>query len=441
MRTWTEARGAGHGTAGYALPTVMIFCFILIIAGMSFFAMSSYETRQALYRQNSSEAFYLADGAIERARARFGTDRSWRAGWSAAAEGRGTYDLTVADTTYQSYTSAVKLVATGHVKGAHRRVEVVADVPPTALGLPLLVMGDAEVGGNLCLTGDAHINGSAGGNNGNGDPHFTCDGEYTEGFVITPPPIYTDPAHFPDATYYYVRGTRIGSVDQAKIFDRNGNDITGANTMTDVVSYAASGGVGVYTYSFSSHTLINNYFNDASGVFKRVSPNTSAVVNFGELPLSPAAAQFSKVVIDGSSASNIHATVINTRFTGATEDQRIDWQFWAGRTTEVKQITFEPYNGIAMILYDLERQGSAQAHLGTSSYPALIYVTRDVVTINSNLDIVGSLICLRDFHSTGGPDITFNPGFIPNLPDYLQQDWPSGVSGTLKVLRWREIPA
>ena len=71
-----------RGREGYALMTVLIFALLLLIAGTGFFAMSFSETRQTLYRQESSEAFYLADGAIERARAQFIADQTWRDGWA-----------------------------------------------------------------------------------------------------------------------------------------------------------------------------------------------------------------------------------------------------------------------------------------------------------------------------------------------------------------------
>ena len=85
--------------AGYTLLAVMIFVLVLTIAGSMFFAMASYETKGAMYRERSSEAFYLADGAVERARAKLLDDRSWRAGWSDVQAGRGHYDLTIRDST------------------------------------------------------------------------------------------------------------------------------------------------------------------------------------------------------------------------------------------------------------------------------------------------------------------------------------------------------
>ena len=428
---------------GFALITVTIFVLIGVVMLLALFDMASYETRGARYRQNSTEAFYLADGAVERARAKFLEDRTWRNGWTDVAAGRGRYDLTVRDTTFQSETDVVQLVSTGAVENATRRIEVMAKIDVAAFDLPLLVMGDAEVAGNLCLNGDAHVNGDAGGNNGQGDPHFTCGCGYTECFVITPPPIYTDADHFPDATYYTVKGDLVGGVPAARIFDRAGNEITGANNMQDVLSY--NPGSQTFIYDFTGPATIEKYFNDSTGVFRRLPNDVAAVVNFGETAWAnpPGDQGVSHLVFDGGGSSTIHATIINTRFVGATEEDRIDWSYWrgAGEGFEVKQIRFEPYYGIAFIAYDLLKSGSAQVTVGTPAYPALAYITRDVSRINANFDLTGSLICLRDFYSEGGPEFNYDEGFLDDLPPYLEESWPEGVSGTLKVLRWRELAA
>ena len=67
---------------GYALITIVLFALVLLIGGFAFFSLVSGETKNALYRQDSSESFYLADGAIERARAKFLQDGGWDAGWT-----------------------------------------------------------------------------------------------------------------------------------------------------------------------------------------------------------------------------------------------------------------------------------------------------------------------------------------------------------------------
>ncbi len=428
-----------HGQAGYAMITVVVFVLVVIIAGMAFFAMSSYETKGALYRQNSSEAFYLADAAVERARAKFLEDRSWRDGWTAQEAGRGEYDLTVTDTTYMGHNDAVQLLATGRVEQAERRIEVMAKVPPTAFGLGILIMGDADVNGNICIEGSVHVVGDA--DFGPHDVHLVC-GEYTSGFEIVPPPIYTDPDHFPDATYYYVKGNKIGNVVHARIFDGDGVDITTAlgDSLTGVVSFDVSR--SSFNYQFDRTVEMNHYFDDATGIFKRNPGDIAVVVNFGEPPLinPPGLEGVSKIEFKGAGVP-VHATIINTRFIGVTDEQRVDPDFWKGGLTTVKQIVMEPYYGIALITYDFQKTGGSLVVIGTETWPALVYVTQDVEEVNANFDLVGAITVLGDWNSTGGPNLTYDEGFLENLPGYLLEEWPDGVSGTLRVLHWREVAA
>jgi hypothetical protein len=435
VRATSGLRGAG--AAGFALPMLMFLILVLLIAGMGFFGTASRETTSAIYRQGSSEAFYLADAAVERARARFLGDRSWRGPWTAQTGGRGSYDLSVRDTTWNGITDAVRLLATGHVGSVVRKVEVMAEIPPTAFGLGVLVMGDAEVGGNLCLDGPAHVNGDATGGSGHGSPHFTCGGECDEGWPLTPPPIYTDPSHFPGDTYYYVRGVKSGATYTARIYDEAGTDVTGTTDMSAITSY--NSGTKTYTFSFDTAGKIDQYFDFTTGVFHRESGDNSVVVNFGEVPLGPTGALYSSIAVDGAVSSEIKSTLINTRFTGTTEVDRLATANWAGGTFAVRQLKMEPVNGIALVICNLDKPGSSQVSLGSPAWPALVYVTRDVNSINSNFSLTGTLIVLNDFVCTGGPNITYNSGFIENLPNYLEDDWASGVSGSMKVLRYREV--
>lgn len=417
---------------GYALLAAVVFAFVLLVAAMAFFSLVSYETKGALYRQDSSESFYLADGAVERTRAKFLEDRSWRDGWMNQSAGRGDYDLTVTDTTYMGE-DAVRLLATGRVGRAERKVEVIADIPPTAFGLTMLVMEDADGNGNLCLGGSAHVNGDA--DFGPHDVHLQCGGEYTTGFEITPPPIHTDPGHFPGSTYYYVKGHRIGGTYQARIYDRHMNDITTAleDSLVGIVSY--NNGQQTYTFEFRNADA-ETYFDDSTGVFRRNPGDVAAVVNFGETLGNPPDTR-SNVIFQAS--TSVQATIINTRFTGVTEEDRLDHDFWYGGMTELRHITLEPRHGIALITYDFMKPGGALVEIGSAEWPALVYVTNDVETINANFLLEGSFVVLGNWENRGGPDITYNDGFIENLPQYLFEEWPDGVSGTLKILRWREL--
>jgi hypothetical protein len=422
-----------RGEEGFALFTVTAFVLVQIISGLAYFALVSYETKGALRRQDSSEAFYLADGAIERARAKFLSDIAWRTGWNGVKAGRGTYDLAVKDTLFEGE-SVVKLVSTGRVGLASRRIEVIADVSPSAEYLTMLIGGKGTATGNLCVNGAIHINGTD-----NLSAHLECGPRLTSGFKITPPPIYTDPGHFPDATYYYVMGCKVGLAYKAKVYDRYMNDITASTTdLAGKVSYAASS--KTYTFSFTANGDVNKYFNETTGFFKRTGSDVAVVVNFGE-PITNPPETKSAVVFSDPSATTLATTIINARFTGVTVADRANPNFWTGAALQVKQITFAPKTGIAAICYDLTRQGSSRVSIGTSSWPALLCVMRDVSGINSNFELTGAAIILRNWTSTGGPALTYNRGFVARLPAYLRDGVGSGVSGTLRVARWREVPA
>ncbi|MCK4412104.1 MAG: hypothetical protein KAY32_01035 [Candidatus Eisenbacteria sp.] len=427
--------------AGYSLLTVTVFVFVVMISAAAFFAMASYETKGALHRQRSSEAFYVADGAIERARAKFLEDRSWRAGWSGDSLGRGVYDLSVTDTTFPGADNVVYLRADGTVRAVQRSIGVFATVPPSALGLTLLIMGDATVGGNLCLAGAVHVNGSA--DFGPQDAHLKCGGTYTTGDTINPPPIYTEVDSFPNATYYKVRGTKIGSTYQARIYNGNDVDITTAlgDSLVDVTTY--NPGQKIFTFEFKGAADINKYFDDATGIFGRNAGDIAVVINFGEEPVinPPGSDGITKLIIDANPNQVINATVINTRFTGATLADRYDYRCWKGGVTLVKQIIWEPYYGVALVVHDFQKQGGSLVRMGTPTWPALVYVTQDAVWVNANFELCGSMICLGNWNSTGGPDMIYNGAFMANLPDYLMDTWPQGSAGTLQVLRWRELAA
>lgn len=421
--------GRTGGREGYALLTVVVLIFILLLGGMSFFRTSSYETKGALYRQNSAEAYYLADAAIERARARFLTDRTWRTGWVSQTAGRGTYGLTLTDTTYLGTPDVVRLCATGSVRNATRRIEAMVQLPATAWGVAVYVEGDASIGGNLTVNGDLHVNTDS------DLGHVNGTGSRTTGFDIFPPVVRTEPASYPATTYYYVKGVKVGAQYQAQVFDRNMNDVTAAlgASMAGMVTYNS----GQKTYTFNiTNANVAAYFSDATGKFRRNAGDSAVIVNFGASP--PNAADV-RCVVNIEGGQPVNTTIINTRFTGVTDADRLNPGCWFGGSTYVKQTTIAPRNGISFIVYDFAKQGGALAQVGTLAAPGVVYVTHDVTDVNSNYAAVGTMIVLGDWSSTGGPDITYTPTFIPNLPVYLRDDWISGVSGTLRILRWREL--
>ena len=418
------------GCDGYALLAVVVLTLVLFIGGSAFFMTSSYESKGALYRQNSTEAYYLADGAIERARARFLVDRTWRDGYAWEASGRGVYALSVMDTTYGGTPDVVRLLATGRVRNATRRIEAFAQVPPTAWGVSVFIGGSADFGGNLNIYGDLHVNELA------DFAHVQGTGGRTSDFELLPPAVRTEPAAYPGASYYYVQGVKVGTKYQARVFDRNMNDVTealGAGMAGGIVTYKAS--TKTYTFDFNAADAAL-YFTDGTGRFPRNAGDTAVIVNFGASPPNPADV---RCTVNLNGDGPVNATIINTRFTGVTDADRLNPACWFGGHTYVKQTTLLPRNGLAIIAYDFAKVGAALAQMGTTATPSLVYVTHDVTDVNSNFSSVGTICVLGDWRNTGGPAVTYEPAFIPNLPTYLQHGWGPGVSGTLRMIRWREL--
>jgi hypothetical protein len=274
---------ARSGSGGYALLTVTVFALILLTAGVSYYSVATYETRGAIQRARMMQAFYLADGAVERARAKFLEDRVWRDGWTDVAEADGRYGLALADTVVDGE-RAMRITATGQVGTITRRIVLLGSAPPTALDLAILTGRNLRATGNLCLQGRAHANDDA--NFGAGDRRLRCGGTYTERFRLTPPALYTEPDSFPGATYYFLRGMRVGSNTYAKIYDADMNDITSVigDSLGGIVSYAASS--KTFTYTFANAN-ISKYFADPDGKFARAPGDHAVVVNFGASPPNP----------------------------------------------------------------------------------------------------------------------------------------------------------
>jgi hypothetical protein len=432
----SATRRATAGEGGYVLLAVTVFVFVLIIAGLAMFSTASYETRLAIHDQESTQAFYLADAALERAKARLLDDRTWRAGWSGVALGGGTYDLAIADTVIGGSSDPyVRLIATGTFQNARRRIMAVGELPPSAFELSLLASGDLTANATTCIDGRVHVSGDA--YFGNHGQHLHC-GELTEGFAVQPPQIYTDPAHLTGSTYYEVRGIQVGGVPQARVYDRNGNDVTASTSDLHLVT-TYNAGTGRYTFSFGSATLMGQYFNQTNGVFQRAAGDASVIVNFGEAPLgaTPGPNGVANVVIRGSGSTTLNTTIVNTRFTGITNEQRIDAAYWTGGTTSVERLTIEPLNGFSMICHELVTANST--NIGTSAHPGLLYITGGASVTGSSFDFYGSLICMGSLSLGARSDFTYDPSFLELLPDYLEQEWLSMVSGTLRTVYWREL--
>ena len=437
-RTCAQDRGR---EGGYVLLVVTVFAFVVLVTGASVVSMTSSEVRVAHHQHDSEEAFYLADSAIERARARLMQDRGWRDGWTDVTFARGSYSLDIADTNVSGVANdVVRMTATGSVNDASRRIEMIAEIPPSGLGLAMLIGDDCICLGRVCVNGRCHVNDDAW--FGFWNRLFSC-GTLTDGFDITPPPIFTSPSAFPDDTYYYVRGNRIGHTAQARIFDRYGNDITSAlgDSLVGVTSYSSYS--ATFAYAFTDQATVDHYFDETNGVFSRASGDLGVVVNFGETPVCdpPGDDGVSTVYIKPPSTTSIHATIINTRFEGVTTAQMTNPNYWNGGLTLIYNARMEPTNGIAVVA-DMMFAGQ-NAALGTSTYPALSYLTSDWnISFNlfgwNDFTATGSFITLGDFYDIGRLTFTYDSGFMARIPDAILEQWPGRVSGTLKVISWNE---
>lgn len=426
---------------GYVLMAAAVAALLVTLVGFAMFGVSAAETRAAGYRQESLEAFYLADAAIERARARFLDDESWRAGWNNVDLGRGSYDLAVSDTTAPDGTELIRLLATGTVGDASRCIEALVTVPHSAFDMAIFVNGDLEADASVCLTGRAYITGDA--DWGSRDRNLDCGGEYTDGYDLAPPVLLTAKASYPGTSYYTVKGDRTGNKFIGRIYDKNGADVTAraGDQMRDVVTYEKSN--NRFVYDFDDDDLVDKYFHETTGVFRLEAGDVAVVVNFGELPIyddnsTPNVAQ---VILDGDNDSVIRATIINTRFTGVTSAQRLQSRYWKGGNTELKHIRLEPRNGIALAVQAMQKTGAAQVHIGSAGWPGLAYVTGSAVDLNANLVIIGSLIVLDDFNCDSSLTITFSDSFLSRLPAYFLAGFNQGVSGTLEFTHWTEVAA
>lgn len=437
-RAETGPRTPRGGQGGYVLLAVTVFVFVLIIAGLAMFSTASYETRLAIHDQESTQAFFLADAALERARAKLLEDRAWRDGWTGVALADGTYDLAIADTTIGgSPDPFVRLTATGTFKNARRRITAVGELPPAALEVALLSAGDLIANANVCIDGRVHVGGDA--DFGNHDQHLNC-GTLTEGFEVLPPHMYTDPEYLTGSTYYEVRADRVGGNNLARVYDRNNVDITAtfSGDLEDVMTYNAA--TGRFTFNFGDHNIMEDYFDQTNGHFSRDAGDVSVIVNFGEGPLStpPGPNGIVDVRLRGNGSTDLNTTVINTRFTGITEEQRLDPAYWAGGRTTVERMTIEPYNGLSMVCDELVCVNAV--NIGTADQPGLLYITGGANIINSSFDFFGSMICMGSLTLNAQAEFTYDPSFLDLLPSYIETEWQSLVSGTLRTIHWREVP-
>jgi hypothetical protein len=447
---------------------------LFTIMGLAVFALSGYEYGQATQRDNSGSAFWLADAAIEHAKAEIFNDITWDAGFdsvSLSGTDEGYYSLEVSDMVYNGE-DVTRLYARGFVRrpggiSVERDIEVFAKIEPAALQYALFSMNCIDAGGDVEVCGRVHGNEcvEAGGNSFNQPNACNFESELTDSFVVIPPGIRTEPQFYPGHTYYYVVGKKNGlPADSVWVFVPDAVNWTdnirtaggirvrkvasiqcGSGTQY-LASYFGNGKGGPNAgidYRFNT-AKINLYLDQANGLFKRDvgAGDQGVVVNFGEF-LNGAPSRVADLDLDDAPAypAPIVSTIFNTRFVGPDTmiTDLVDTDNWTGGVTTFRNICFAPTNGFAIAVHSANLPGNANILMGTPLFPCLFYVTGDMDPFNADGELFGSTIVLGDVDRlNGGPNFNYDPNFIDNLPDYLQQQY--GSSGFTEVLFWREVP-
>ena len=427
--------GAPDNQRGMAMITVLIFSLVFIIGMLAFFTVAGYEANQAEVREHTTRAFFLADGAIERAKGELLRDGRWDDGYAWTNADGGRYKLTVSSTTWQGQ-PASRFYAESVFGRSKRDVEVFADISPPGFGIAILALGSITTRGNVSLVGHAHANGDMDGN------HFvpgsgTFDGEY----VLTPPPAFTEPDSFPGATYYFVTAERVPS-KTLFVKDRNGDTLAsfpfGTSPHSEITWDINNANVLTFDYKLNGpgpHAL-----DDSLGVFIRQGADSAVVINFGQGTPTKHVATNLIVQASGNVAATIKPTIINARFTGTTNEDRLNKGFWVGGEIDLKTATtFAPRLCVSGIFKRLDKT-TAQAAIGTPSRPCLTYIMGDVDWSAGQFTMYGTLIALGNMLFGGGTNLNYDSGFISCLPPSFRDNWPAGTSGSMKVLEWREPP-
>lgn len=422
------------GERGMAMITVLIFSFVFIVGMMAFFTVAGYEANQAEMREHTTRAFFLADGAIERAKAELLQDGRWDDGYAWVNYEGGRYKLTVSDTTWHGQ-DVTRFYSEGVFGRNKRDVEVFANIVPPGFEIAILALGNIETRGNITLVGQAHANMAIDGS------HFQGDGTFDGGYVLKPPPAFTEPDSFPGATYYYVTAQR-APTEELYIKDRN--DSTLFTFVGNVTSHAeltwAIDNNRVLTINYNMGNGVPHALDPAAGIFVKSGSDTAVVINFGRG--TPGKHDLTNINLSATGSVNetIKPTIINAKFTGATNEDRLNKTFWAGGTIDIGvKATFEPENCFAVIAWEIKKT-TATVSLGTATHPALSYVMGDVDWTAGQFTIHGTLIALGNMSFGGGTNLNYNRNFIACLPPALRLNWPIGTSGEMKVLEWREPP-
>jgi hypothetical protein len=448
---------------GMALVSVVFLGMLFTIMALAVFALAGHEYGQATRRDDSGSAFWLAEAAIEHAKAEIFKDMEWSAGFDSvelSGGDEGYYSLTVQDTTYNGE-AATRMLARGFIRrpGAsyvERDVEIYAKIGPAALLYAIFSMNCIDAGGNVDVCGLVHGNDCVINDGSAFDAPDSCfyDTVLSDSFVVVPPAIRTEPWFYPNTSYYYVLGKPSGtdyvyiaipdSSGTLRLRDNNGIQVS----LVDSVATDNGGNAlvryqgGNIEWKFSNTTRIEEFFNQSTGRCSLRTGDQDVIVNFGEYLFGAAATKTDIHISDNVDYdAPIVSTVFNTRYMGPdfVTENLVDSIYWQGGNMDLQTAMFIPTNGLALVVHTVDTPGNANIYVGTTDSPALFYVTGSINRFNAIGALYGSTIVLGNITDMAGtPGFWFNPAFIDNLPDYLEIQF--GASGFAEILFWREIP-
>ncbi len=468
---------------GMALITVVILGLILSTLGFTLFALATYEYNQATYRDQSASAFWLAEAAIEHAKAEIFRDSTWAAGFDSVTKGEGWYNLSIADTVFGGE-DAKRLYSQGYVPRpgggfVERDIELLVEISAVPWEFALFSMQDIYALGNPGVCGRVHGNGEVDAGGSSFDQLAdSCAGgtrdHITDGFDVQPRGMHSEPWYYPSTTYYYVVGEPSHAVGpgQALVYRAltPGTpvcadsliagailaDIRGGIRVMLAGAIDAGDGVGVdygaasVSYDLLTTAAIDNVFHWEAGKcsLDLWHGDEYVIVNFGEYLDGTSPAWISHLDVDDNPAYDapIRSSVFNTRYKSGTDTSDVvaltDTENWEGGNNIFSHIQIVPENGIALLIHGIDMSGPAHIEFGTPAKPAVCYLTGDITgNFNANGNIYGTMVVLGTIDQiNGNVDFHFEPGYEANLPPYLQPFWPLNPFGHITVLLWREVP-
>jgi hypothetical protein len=451
--------------SGAALLITIVLGLILAVLGIAVFSLAFYEMNQTTYRDQSASAFWLADAAIEHAKGEIFLDTLWTAGFDSVARGEGWYNLIVSDTLFEgepaTYWYAQGYVPRGAGGFVERDIEVFADVGAALMEFALFSMTYIEARGTPGVCGLVHANEEVDdGGNSFIELADSCRGRgdhISDGFVVYPPGMRTEPAYYPNTTYYYVLGQPAHGAGAGLAWIANA-DTTGADPadtlrLRNGLLVARVDTIPtVYTatrlqFAFLDAAAINDLFHWSTG---RCSLDTAkgdsvVIVNFGEY-IAGGTPWVTNLDFDDAPAypAPIRSSIFNTRYLSADTSlvALTDSINWIGGNNVFSHLKILPENGITLLIHAIDMAGPAQIEFGSPTQPGVVYITGSITgNFNANGNIYGTTIVLgKCDRITGTVDFHYDPDFQENLPPYLVPFWPTPPPGHVKVLLWREVP-